>query len=81
MKKKKVVISKSGCCPKCSSDILRFDDFEFNGESVSFDYECEKCGFLGREEYTCDFIGHSDTYGEHFWSEGEEVDMEDNDNE
>ncbi len=80
-KKKKVVISKSGCCPKCGSNNLNFDDYEFNGDSVIFTYECKKCSFLGYEEHTCQFIGHSDTYGNQFWNEGDEVDMEDTDNE
>ncbi len=46
-----------------------------------FTYECKKCSFLGYEEHTCQFIGHSDTYGNQFWNEGDEVDMEDTDNE
>ena len=72
-KKKKVIISKSGHCPHCGSNSLKYDDHEFNGDSVIFNYECEKCNFLGYEEYTCQFVGHSDTYGHQFWSVGEET--------
>jgi ssDNA-binding Zn-finger/Zn-ribbon topoisomerase 1 len=75
-KKKKIVISKIGHCPKCGSNNLKYDDHEFNGDSVIFNYECKKCNFLGYEEYTCNFIGHSDTYGESFWNEGEETNNE-----
>ena len=75
-KKKKVIISKSGHCPKCGSKDLNYANHEFNGESVIFNYDCKKCGFLGYEEYACNFIGHSDTYGNQFWSEGEETNNE-----
>lgn len=72
-KKKKVIVSKSGHCPKCGSNNLNYDNHEFNGDSVLFNYECKKCKFLGFEEYTCNFIGHSDTYGNEFWEQGEET--------
>jgi len=67
------IISTAGICPKCGSKDLHHEDHEFNGGSVMFNYECKKCGFLGYEEYTCDFIGHSDTYGDKFWYKGEET--------
>lgn len=80
-KKKKVVISKSGCCPKCASKKLNFDNYEFHLDSVIFNYECKECGFLGYEEYSCKFIGHSDIYGNQFWWKGDKIDIEDTDNE
>jgi hypothetical protein len=67
------IISAAGVCPKCASKDLNYDDYEFNGDSVIFNYECKKCGFLGYEEHTCSFIGHSDTYGHQFWSAGEDT--------
>ncbi len=67
------IISTAGRCPKCASQDLKYGFHEFNADSVMFDYECEKCGFLGLEEYTCDFIGHMDTNGHQFWSKGEET--------
>ncbi len=73
---KKKIISKSGTCPICNSKKLEYGSFEFNADSVLFDYACKKCGFLGIEEYSCNFIGHSDTYGESFWNEGEETNNE-----
>ena len=76
MKNKKVVICKSGHCPKCGSNDLKYDNHEFNGESVIFNYDCKKCGFLGYEEYSCEFIGHSDTYGNQFWHDGDEINKE-----
>jgi RNA polymerase subunit RPABC4/transcription elongation factor Spt4 len=77
MKKKTMkpltIISTAGVCPHCGSNNLKYDDHEFNGGSVIFNYECKKCTFVGYEEYTCDFVGHSDTNGHQFWSVGEET--------
>lgn len=70
-KKKKVIISQKGHCPHCGSNSLNYDDYNFNADSVIFNYACKECSFLGYEEYSCQFIGHSDTYGHQFWYEGD----------
>ena len=72
-KKNKVVISKSGCCPKCNSKRLIYDSPDFYADNVYFSYECKKCKFVGSEEYQ--FNGHSLDSG--FFNEGEKIDLGD----
>ena len=74
-KKNKVFISKSGYCPKCNSKHLIYDSPDFYADSVYFSYECKKCKFVGSEEYSCQFNGHSLDSG--FFNEGEKIDLGD----
>ena len=56
---KKDLIAKPGICPICGASIYHYNNLEFNGDSITRDWEC-KCGATGSEAYRLEFIGHWD---------------------
>lgn len=43
---------KRGCCAKCGSSEIKYNEHIFDGEGVSFYYTCSVCGSEGRERYS-----------------------------
>lgn len=40
-----------GCCPKCGSDNLSYEDTTFEGDCMGYEFTCEDCGSEGIEWY------------------------------
>lgn len=45
-----------GECPECKGKDLNYTNHDFQDEQMSYDFECQTCGFLGREWYKLVFI-------------------------
>ena len=54
-------IANPGICPICVAPIDNYNNTEFDGDSVVFDWEC-KCGAHGSEAYHLEFCGHWGVY-------------------
>lgn len=83
-KKKKVVISKSGCCPKCYSKNLKYNKPTYDNDYMYVDCDCLNCGSLLNEQYKINFIGTlilNRDFSESWVDVGTEITLKDTDNE
>ena len=52
-----------GTCPNCGAEDLNFEAAEIGDYEVWYPYECNNCGYEGREIYSIEFYAHSDDEG------------------
>jgi hypothetical protein len=45
-----------GKCAKCGSEHLEYEETEFNGDEVYFNFKCSECGCSGSEAYKLNYI-------------------------
>ena len=57
--KKSKKCKESGICPECGSNDLYFGASEPEGESIFYEFTCNKCGIEGREYYN---LTYSETW-------------------
>jgi len=62
-KPQKYLSNEPGVCPKCNSRNLNYGDSDIDGETLSYEYECEDCKFSGYESYDLVFTTHIDYNG------------------
>lgn len=48
-------IQEQGVCPKCGEMNLIYGSTEFEGESVSFEFDCPDCRAKGKEWYFLEY--------------------------
>jgi len=53
--------NRSGVCPVCGHEGLRYDNpgDTYDGVSYTYDWTCPNCGAEGREFEVCVFNGHA----------------------
>lgn len=53
-----------GECPICHEQLLEYNNEPFfSGDIIYFPYECDICGFKGRECFLMEFLYHTDENG------------------
>lgn len=40
-----------GCCPKCGSDNLTYEDTQLEADMLGYEFTCDECGAEGTEWY------------------------------
>ena len=53
--KKIKFIQEQGKCPKCGSDDVDYGDSNIDGETISYELTCNKCGCQAEEYYNLNY--------------------------
>jgi predicted nucleic-acid-binding Zn-ribbon protein len=67
---------QAGMCPSCGKQNLDYDEPEFNGTSVIFNFVCNTCKATGYEESSVTYLGtvvNNDKEGEVYYDADTEV--------
>jgi transcription elongation factor Elf1 len=50
---------EEGFCPVCNHSELEYGERDIDSESMSYDWNCPKCGSQGTEIYNIQFVEHT----------------------